>query len=130
MDTADDALQDGFERAFGALDTFDLDRPFAPWLNRIVANRALSLVARDHRTIELDPDLHAVDDLRMESARELMDALAALDPDRRTVVVLRSILGFTPDEAASVLGVPVGTVHSRLHRAMVDLRRALEVSTR
>ena len=127
VELADDALQDGFERAFRALDRFDLDRPFAPWLNRIVVNRALTLLQRDPRTVELDGSLCG-DEERLERARELMDALARLDPDRRVVVVLRSLLGYTPQEVAEVLELPVGTIHSRLHRAMADLRVALEVS--
>jgi RNA polymerase sigma-70 factor (ECF subfamily) len=127
VDLADDALQDGFERAFAKLDRFDEDRPFAPWLNRIVANRALTLVARARPTVPLDAEALACDDRRPQEARELMDAVDRLHPDRRVVVVLRSIIGFTPDETAEALGVPVGTVHSRLHRAMDDLRAALGV---
>jgi RNA polymerase sigma-70 factor (ECF subfamily) len=125
-DLADDALQDGFERAFGNLHRFDPGRPFAPWLNRIVANRALTLMARARPTVQLDDEALVCDDRRDQESRELMDAVQRLHPDRRMVVVLRSILGFSPEETAEALGVPVGTVHSRLHRALGDLRAALE----
>lgn len=126
-DMADEALQDGFERAFRALDGFDVSRPFGPWLNRIVINRALSLLRRARPTQELTEDLHPVEDGRLETHAEVIDALAHLSPDRRAVVVLRVVLGFTPEECAQALEVPVGTVHSRLHRALADLRGALEV---
>lgn len=130
-DLADEAVQDGFERAFGALDRFDATRRFAPWICRIVANRALTLVARGRPAVEFDEMLHGVDeDDRDGAAREVRAALRALDPDRRAVVVLRIVLGFSPDESASILDVPVGTIHSRLSRGLADLRRALEVPAR
>jgi len=53
---ADDAAQDAIQRAFGALDTFELGRPFAPWLRRIAANRAIDELRRDARLVELDSD--------------------------------------------------------------------------
>lgn len=126
-DLADEAVQDGFERAFGALDRFDLSRPFGPWLNRIVVNRALSLVSRARPTVEFDEEQHSRDDGRLESQREVCDALTRIDPDRRAVVVMRIVVGFTPEETAAALGIAVGTVHSRLHRGLADLRAALEV---
>jgi RNA polymerase sigma-70 factor, ECF subfamily len=128
-DLADDAVQDGFERAFEALDRFDLSRPFAPWLVRIVVNRALTLVTRTAPSVEFDETVHGVSE-GAEAAREVVDALMRLDPDRRAVVVLRVVVGLSPDETAAALDVPVGTVHSRLHRALADLRRALEVTAR
>jgi RNA polymerase sigma-70 factor (ECF subfamily) len=129
-DLADDAVQDGFERAFGALHRFDLSRPFAPWLVRIVVNRALTLVTRTPVSVEFDETVHGVSEGGAEAAREVVDALMRLDPDRRAVVVLRVVVGLSPDETAAALDVPVGTVHSRLHRALADLRRALEVTAR
>ena len=53
-------------------------------------------------------------------------ALAGLSPERRAVVVLRHLLGYTPPEIAVILGLPVGTVNSRLGRAMTELRAQLE----
>ncbi len=126
-DLADDAVQDGFERAFGALDQFDVSRPFAPWINRIVANRALSIVSRAQRTEEFDENRHSIDENLIESRLEMADALTRLAPERRMVVVMRIVVGFSPQETAEALGIAVGTVHSRLHRGLADLRAALEV---
>lgn len=124
---ADDAVQDGFERAFRALERFDVTRPFAPWLTHIVVNRALTIVARARRTEEFDEELHSPGDDRDEVRREVVDALARIDDDRRAVVVMRIVVGFSPEETASALAIPVGTVHSRLHRGLAELRSALEV---
>lgn len=129
-DLADDAVQDGFERAFGALDQFDVSRPFAPWLNRIVVNRALSLVSRARPMEEFDEHRHAAGAEDGGVDLEIADALARIAPERRAVVVMRIVVGFTPQETAEALGIAVGTVHSRLHRGLADLRAALEVKIR
>lgn len=129
-DLADDAVQDGFERAFGALEQFDLSRPFAPWLNRIVVNRALSLVTRARPTEEFDEDRHATGPGEDGDHLDVADALTRIAPERRAVVVMRIVAGFSPQETAEALGIAVGTVHSRLHRGLADLRAALEVPIR
>src|ERR671928_107876 len=53
---ADDVAQDAFERAFAALSRFDARRPFAPWLHRIVVNRALDLLRSERRLVPEPPD--------------------------------------------------------------------------
>jgi RNA polymerase sigma-70 factor (ECF subfamily) len=62
-----------------------------------------------------------------EGDRALLDAVAALPLQRRVVVVLRYGIGMGPDEIAKVLDLPSGTVHSRLARALEQLREGLEV---
>ena len=128
-DLADDIAQDGFERAFRALLQFDVARPFAPWLHRIVVNRALDVLRKDRRLVALDqvPDLHAPDDPG-DADGALLAAVADLAPERRAVCVLRYGLGYAPAEIADLLGVPVGTVHSRLARALTDLRTGVEAA--
>lgn len=127
-DLADDAVQDGFEKAFGALDRFDVSRPFAPWITRIVVNRALSLVTRARPTEEFDEERHRAPRDRLATDLEIADALTRIAPERRVVVVMRIVVGFTPQETAEALGIAVGTVHSRLHRGLADLRAELEVT--
>ena len=58
----------------------------------------------------------------------LAAAIRMLDVDRRSVIVLRYGLEMTPPEIATVLGIPVGTVHSRLARGLDDLRSHLEAN--
>lgn len=125
---ADDAAADGFERAFAALDRFQLHRPFAPWLHRIVANRALDLLRAERRLAgdeppelaDLRPDHHGGD-------HSLLAAVTELPLERRTVVVLRYGVGMTPKQIATTLDLPVGTVNSRLARALEQLRDHFEV---
>ncbi|MDX6556737.1 MAG: hypothetical protein QOD86_2932 [Miltoncostaeaceae bacterium] len=127
--SADDVAQDAFERAFAGLAGFDARRPFAPWLHRIVVNRALDLLRRERRLVGLDAlgEGPAGPDRGDEGGDPAaLRALAALDPDRRAVVVLRYLLDYRPPEIAEMLGIPVGTVNSRLGRALAELRARLE----
>lgn len=124
---ADDVAQDAFERAFAALSRFDETRPFAPWLHRIVVNRALDLLRSERRLVGEPDEAAAWPDVR-DGDRALLDAVAALPLQRRVVVVLRFGLGLPPSAIAEVLGLPVGTVHSRLARALAQLRTQYEES--
>ncbi len=125
---ADDVAADGFERAFSALDRFDDRRPFAPWLHRIVTNRALDLLRMERRLSgDEPPDTADLAPERGSGDRSLLAALAGLPLDRRVVAVLRYGVGMTPKQIAETLDLPVGTVNSRLARALEQLRDALEV---
>lgn len=125
---ADDVAQDAFERAFAALARFDERRPFAPWLHRIVTNRCLDLL-RTERRLAGDSELERLESRDPHGGdAELLEAVAALSLQRRVVVVLRYGLGYPPGAIAEILGLPVGTVHSRLARALDDLRALYEVN--
>ncbi|HEV3002274.1 MAG TPA: RNA polymerase sigma factor [Solirubrobacteraceae bacterium] len=117
---AEDIAQEAFLAAVAALDRFDRRRPLAPWLRTIVARRAIdALRARNLRREVGDAALAALPSAQREPpAGDLADALAALPDDQRTVVVLRHVLELTPGEIAAVLGVPRGTVNSRLRRGL------------
>jgi RNA polymerase sigma-70 factor, ECF subfamily len=126
---ADDVTQDAFERAFARIASFDAERPFTPWLHRIVVNRAIDLLRQEQRLTDIDttPDeLLAAWDADRTDDREALAALAHLSHDRRAVVVMRHLLGYHPPEIAEMLGIPLGTVNSRLARALNDLREHLE----
>ena len=118
---AEDIAQEAFLAAIRALHRFDSRRPFAPWIHRIVVNRAI-----DHaRSRALRREVGAE---MAESAEapapaggisdELLAALADLGPEQRAVVVLRYLLDCTPGEISRTLGIPRGTVNSRLRRAL------------
>jgi RNA polymerase sigma-70 factor, ECF subfamily len=125
---ADDVAADGFERAFGALDRFDDRRPFAPWLHRIVANRALDVLRTERRLSDEElPDTPDSAPVHAAGDRSLLGAVAWLPLERRVVVVLRYGVGMTPKEIAEALDLPVGTVNSRLARALEQLRESSEV---
>lgn len=126
---ADEAIQDAFERAFRHIDRVDPRRPFGAWLHRIVVNSSLDVLRRGHRDAtvpQVDNFTNGADPIEQSAAsRKLVEALTALDEDRRVVVVARLLFGYTPRETAQMLGIPVGTVNSRLSRALAQLRTVL-----
>ena len=124
---AEDIAQESFLAAIRNLDRFDGTRPFGPWFKRLVANRAIDWTrARKLRGYELGEE--AVDrdsgsggrhaDAGRELPEDLTAALARLPLDQRTAVVLRYLLEYMPGEIAELLGVPRGTVNSRLRRGL------------
>jgi RNA polymerase sigma-70 factor (ECF subfamily) len=124
---AEDIAQEAFLAAVDGLDRFDRRRPFAPWLHRIVVNRAIDWARREAlRRSAGDPE-HAATAVHVDQpAGELMPALAQLPPEQRAVVVLRYLLEYTPGEIARMLELPRGTVNSRLRRGLDRLRDLIE----
>jgi RNA polymerase sigma-70 factor, ECF subfamily len=128
---AEDIAQEAFLAAVRALDRFDSRRPFAPWLHRIVVNRAIDwararALRRELGDERLAQAVSAPDaDGRRPVSGEVIAALAGLAPDHRAVIVLRYLLEYTPGEIASLLEVPRGTVNSRLRRGLDALGAAL-----
>ncbi len=130
---ADDAAQEGMMKAFGALDRFDETRPFAPWLKRITVNRAIDCLRRTRRVEVRDDEDTAFHTWSVSESAEddirhwaIADADAALGAGKRVVIELHYWLDLPLEEIAGVLGLPVGTVASRLGRAKVELRAVLE----
>jgi RNA polymerase sigma-70 factor (ECF subfamily) len=125
---AEDVAQEAFLAAVRSLDRFDRRRPFGPWLHRIVVNRAIDYArARELRREVADAGIEpAVVDRADAPGDDVLAALAALPPDQRAVIVMRHLLGFTPGEIASALGLPRGTVNSRLRRGLDGLQGAVE----
>jgi RNA polymerase sigma-70 factor, ECF subfamily len=135
---AEDIAQESFLAAIRALDRFDRRRPFGPWLHRITVNRSIDWArARALRgetampaTGDAGPSADAAASDSREPGAELsesvLEALAALAPEQRAVVVLRHLLGYTPGEIGEILGLPRGTVNSRMRRALDRLRPAIE----
>ena len=127
---AEDIAQEAFLSAVRALDRFDRRRPFGPWLRRIVVNRAIDFArAREIRAeVALEGIGEPGTDERVEPvvSDELHRAILGLELEQRTCVVLRYLLDWTPGEIAELLGIPRGTVNSRLRRALDRLAQTLE----
>jgi RNA polymerase sigma-70 factor (ECF subfamily) len=126
---AEDVAQEAFLAAVRALDRFDRRRPFGPWLHRIVVNRAIDHArAREVRRevpAEAVAEPAGADAFPDTPSGEVLSALAALAPEQRAVIVLRHLLGYTPGEIAAALGLPRGTVNSRLRRGLDALAEPL-----
>jgi RNA polymerase sigma-70 factor, ECF subfamily len=129
---ARDAVQDSMVRAWRDLPGLrDPDR-FTPWLHRLTVNACLDVARRRQRRsieVELTPiAMPSVADATAEFAdRELIDdALRQLEPEFRAVVVLHYFLGMPLQDVAVSMRIPVGTVKSRLHRALRTMRVTLE----
>jgi len=129
---AEDVAQEAFMAAIAALDRFDLRRPLGPWLHRIAVNRAIDLVrarqlrhevARD--TIEEEPAGGVSPENKAPLTDQMVAALGELPIDQRAVIVMRYVLDRTPGEIARTLGVPRGTVNSRLRRGLDRLVESL-----
>jgi RNA polymerase sigma-70 factor (ECF subfamily) len=136
---AEEAVQEGYLRAFTGLDGFKGDASLATWLARIVLNEALGRLRRRRPTVDIDTlaDAERVSALaaaapspeqsaaRRELRRAIEQAMDRLPSAFRSVFVLRAIEQMSIEETAGALGIPPETVKSRLHRANRLLRRAL-----
>ena len=127
---AEDIAQEAFLAALRGLDRFDRRRPFGPWLHRIVVNRAIDWSrSRALRRESGDAWLALAEapvTPESEHAQTLAAALADLSPEHRAVIVMRHLLEYTPGEIAAALGLPRGTVNSRLRRGLDELAGRLE----
>jgi RNA polymerase sigma-70 factor (ECF subfamily) len=125
---AEDVAQEAFLAAVRSLDRFDRGRPFGPWLHRIAVNRAIDYArARELRREVAGVAVEAAAPVdRTAPDHDVLSALAALPPDQRAVIVMRHLLGFTPGEIARALGLPRGTVNSRLRRGLDGLQEVVE----
>lgn len=134
---AEDLVQDTLVRAYRAIDRFDGAHPRA-WLLTILRNthrnrartRIPALLHEDEQEagrLDRGGDARSAEDIVVDAQFEAVvaDALAALPPMHRTVVQLVDVDGLTYAEAALAIGIPRGTVMSRLHRARARIRTRL-----
>ena len=135
-----DLAQDAFVRGYNALDTFDVERPFAPWIYRIVTNLALNWLKHSRTPVVslavptgdaeewMTPD-DSTDPERVYLASErqaqLRRAILALPPHYRAVIELRHFQEQSYEEIGAVLNLPLSDVKSQLFRARQLLRRNL-----
>ncbi len=143
-DSAADATQAAFVRAFCSLGSFRGDSSFSTWLYRIVANVCLDELRESARqptslTLVTDddegPQERSIPDQAADPAREatrherqalVHQALQRLAPEHRIVLVLYDLNGFSYQEVADALNMPLGTVKSRLSRARNALKEELK----
>lgn len=134
-DHAEDALQEAWIDVWRGLPQFDTTRPLRPWLLTIVANRCrmlarqhvLSAVALDDAMRERLPDRcpPGMTSIAGELEGALYDALAALPLEQRRLLALRYQAELDLAEIATLYGLPLSTVKSRLYRTLATLRKQL-----
>ncbi len=133
---AEDALQETFLNAYRGLGRFGGRSRVSTWLYRIAVNASYDLVARRRsRETSLDADAATEpaapgDPFEQDAQRRALErALAGLSDEFREAVVLSDIAGLGAEEAAELLGVPAGTVKSRVYRGRALLAAALREPT-
>jgi RNA polymerase sigma-70 factor, ECF subfamily len=133
---ADDLVQDTLERALTRFHLWRHGSDLRAWLftimHNLYVNQARSQALRRHESLETEPEAMAMSapEPNWLEIRDLDGALARLPDEQRTVLLLIGLEQFTYDEAARILGVPIGTVMSRLSRGRERLRTILAVEAR
>jgi len=135
QDAMDDALQESYLKAFRALPKFAGDSAFKSWLYRIVYNTCLDELRRNRKMgiVPIEAASNRPDGRAdpADTATENVDlaaALATLTPETRAAVLLVFGDGMDYHSATEVLGIPRGTLASRLHRGRAQLRRAMDTA--
>ncbi|MCA0365194.1 MAG: sigma-70 family RNA polymerase sigma factor [Bacteroidetes bacterium] len=143
-DDANDLLQDTYMKAFRFINSFQEGTNAKAWLFRILKNSFINDYRKkskepskvDYQEVETvynsteDAEYESTTDLRIEAVQDMIGdevamALNGLPVDFRTVIILCDIEGFTYEEMAKILDIPIGTVRSRLHRARNLLKEKL-----
>jgi RNA polymerase sigma factor (sigma-70 family) len=134
-DDANDLVQDTYLKAFRFISSFEQGTNAKAWLFRILKNSFINDYRKkskepakvDYQDVETtynseDAEVEHTTDLRVDTVQDMIGdevatALNSLPVDFRTVIILCDIEGFTYEEMAKILDIPIGTVRSRLHRA-------------
>jgi RNA polymerase sigma-70 factor, ECF subfamily len=139
---AEDVAQETFLHTYRALDTFRLEERFSPWIYKIASNLCLDRLRKQrHPVVSLDEPVGPDGDMPQQVAdwsnspdrvyetteirEDTQEAISSLPPKYKMVVVLRHVQDLSYDEIANILGIPQGTVKTRLFRAREILRRKL-----
>jgi RNA polymerase sigma-70 factor (ECF subfamily) len=139
-DLVDDVFQETFIQLYVSRDTFDLSRPLRPWLFMIAANKAKDALRRRQRInftnlgSMFDSDEHSIDDvlntldadthmphddlIKDETAGAVKQVISRMPAKLRKILILAYFHKFSYAEIARILGIPIGTVKSRLHTAV------------
>ena len=129
---AEDLVQESFLAAYQYLDSFDVGRPFGPWLMRIVLNRGSNL-RRSRTRRSTEPETEGVSEApsalevseRTDTGKILQEALATLSERQRLIVTMFDVDGLTSTEIGEMLELAPGTVRWHLHEARRHLRGVL-----
>jgi len=127
---AEDVAQQVYFQVFRRLDRFSGHSSFATWLYRVTVNVAMQHLRRNRgrrsSMLNWEPEEKRPDCCRQYEMRELLDqALSQVEPELRAIFVLREVEGLSYEAIGAAVGIPMGTVASRLSRARHDLQERL-----
>lgn len=136
-DAAEDLVQEVLVKLVDRIDEMRTVEQLRPWLVKILYRRFVDAYRRSSRSPvdavgDALPDVAASgpDPIEALEWQQLLAAgLARLEPDHRDILVLHDIEGYTGDEVAEILEIPVGTVKSRVHRARAQLKTFVDEGT-
>jgi RNA polymerase sigma-70 factor, ECF subfamily len=135
VDGAEDAVQETLVRCWRDLPGLREVERFDAWLNRLLLNAVTDEARRRRRSsahvtlLRVEP-VQSDDTSAFADRDELAGVFGRLSLDHRKIVVLHHYLGLTVEEAATTIGIPIGTAKSRLHYATEALRAALDADAR
>lgn len=140
---AEDLSQEVFIRAYHHIDKYDIDRKFSTWIFRIATNLSIDYLRKKKPSVYLDADMPgsegftlstqlASDDplpdelvVREEEEKWLQAEIGQLPEKYRTAIILKYIEDLSLKEISAILGIPVATVKTRIHRGREALRERL-----
>jgi RNA polymerase sigma factor (sigma-70 family) len=123
LSNGDDATQEALVAIFRALRTLREPAALYGWARQIAVREAIRVARRDSRSTPAElTEVPAAGDPQL--AADIRDVLTRLSPEHRAVLTLRDVEGLDEHAAADLLGIPIGTVKSRLHRARDSFRKA------
>lgn len=144
---AEDLAQETFIKVFNHLDKYNPSYKFSSWIFKIASNLAIDSMRRKKpATVSIDGSRHAETAAEMESTRitiesgdenpeealaskqlgaEIEQAIGQLRPEYRTAILLRHVEGRPYEEISEIMGIPLGTVKTYIHRARAELRETL-----
>jgi RNA polymerase sigma-70 factor (ECF subfamily) len=126
MEDAEDVAQEAFVRVFQSIASFRMQSSFSTWLYRIVANLCFGRRRRARPTVQLDAvrEPQAADCTSRSVTEGILarQVLATIPAEMRVILILREQEGLSYSELADALGLPMGTVRSRLSKARMAFR--------
>ncbi|WP_127533902.1 RNA polymerase sigma factor SigY [Paenibacillus kobensis] len=128
---ADDLTQDTMLRAIERIGTYQLRAAFSTWLISIASRLYLDGIRRRKRESRWQAEEQSLHAIRYQMRSigmdwpEALDALGRLQPDVRAPIVLKHYYGYSQDEIAAMLDIPSGTVKSRIHNGIKQVREEL-----
>jgi len=130
MQDAEDVAQQVYLQVFRQVDRFKGDSSFGTWLYRVTVNEAMQHLRRGRKRriaiLNWEPTDREADRCQRSETRELLDhALAEIEPELRSIFVLREVEGLSYEAIGAAVGIPMGTVASRLSRARHELQERL-----